>query len=253
MFLKALEQHFPEAVPAELFLTSMDNLVEAAGFRRKNTIMLLGLCRDEICRPLFDQIQNHWNSKAAGCFDMSSLGGLTSMGKTGVKAAMSHAPQVTTHPHYLFLAMPHIAIDENGEVGKVSRTGITKKSHACGALVGLLEEMKESGLGADAPPLDLLDLEESFIRHRLHPVIVRHMHSIAGHPDLVALTKIAAAAIKEDLEQLITITMDKNTTHHAVVVAIQIHGPNVSNFIAPVCAYASIDGHQTPLRWDWLY
>jgi hypothetical protein len=36
---------------------------------------------------------------------------------------------------YVFFSFPHIGIDEQGEVGAISRPGRPKKSHACGAML----------------------------------------------------------------------------------------------------------------------
>lgn len=43
--------------------------------------------------------------------------------------------------------MPHIGIDDSGEVGAISRPGRPKVSHACGALLKALGEVKSEGIG----------------------------------------------------------------------------------------------------------
>lgn len=43
--------------------------------------------------------------------------------------------------------MPHIGIDDSGEVGAISRPGRPKVSHACGALLKALSEVKADGIG----------------------------------------------------------------------------------------------------------
>ena len=38
-------------------------------------------------------------------------------GKTALKAAMHHAPEGSGKERYVYYAMPHIAIDEEGRMG----------------------------------------------------------------------------------------------------------------------------------------
>lgn len=54
--------------------------------------------------------------------------------------------QGTGRERYVFFSFPHIGIDENGEVGAISRPGRAKKSCACGALAKCLNEVKSDGL-----------------------------------------------------------------------------------------------------------
>jgi hypothetical protein len=55
--------------------------------------------------------------------------------------------QNTGRERYVFFSFPHIGIDEDGEVGAISRPGRAKKSHACGALIKCLCELQEEGVG----------------------------------------------------------------------------------------------------------
>lgn len=47
----------------------------------------------------------------------------------------------------MFFSFPHIGIDDSGEVGAISRPGRPKVSHACGALLKALAEVKNEGVG----------------------------------------------------------------------------------------------------------
>lgn len=47
----------------------------------------------------------------------------------------------------MFFSFPHIGIDDSGEVGAISRPGRPKVSHACGALLKALGEVKNEGVG----------------------------------------------------------------------------------------------------------
>jgi len=49
-------------------------------------------------------------------FNLSSLAGMFFAGKTGLAAAMHHAPIVDGKERYVFYALPHIAVDADGKV-----------------------------------------------------------------------------------------------------------------------------------------
>jgi len=55
--------------------------------------------------------------------------------------------QGTGRERYVFFSFPHIGIDDSGEVGAISRPGRPKVSHACGALLKALSEVKSEGVG----------------------------------------------------------------------------------------------------------
>ena len=55
--------------------------------------------------------------------------------------------QGTGRERYVFFSFPHIGIDDSGEVGAISRPGRAKVSHACGALLKALAEVKTEGVG----------------------------------------------------------------------------------------------------------
>ena len=66
-------------------------------------------------------------------FNVSSLGGMFFAGKTGLSAAMHHAPVMGGRERYVYYALPHIAVDENVQVGACRRHGREGASTACGS------------------------------------------------------------------------------------------------------------------------
>ena len=66
-------------------------------------------------------------------------------------------PEGATREKYIFFSFPHVAVNAAGELGEVSREA-RPHSHACGALLKVLGEVKASGCktcakeGEAAPP-----------------------------------------------------------------------------------------------------
>jgi hypothetical protein len=148
-----------------------------------------------------------------GDLHLSSLGGMFTAGKTGLKAAMHHAPIMAGKERYVFYALPHIAIDAEGKIGVCRRRCREGDSTACGALNAFRKKImiKEVSVSVNSvrdnktknkptptlitDTLDNDDIEMSLIRMRLS----REMPS-EHIPDLLELTKIAVKVILRDFE-----------------------------------------------------
>ena len=122
------------------------------GFTDENCIASVCGCRDEIAQTLRSYIKHKWGE----AFNFSSLGGMFTAGKTGLKAALHHAPRIGGRERYVFYILPHIAINEEGKSGFCQRKGI-KESSACGALCLFLQELNEGKLHIT---IDEDDIEE---------------------------------------------------------------------------------------------
>jgi len=236
VFTATLEQHFPGSIPEADFVSRTAQLLESEGFTRENTIAAVAVCRDEIARPLFVDVEQRWGPT----FSLASLAGMATAGRTGLSAALSHAPTDNGRKHLVVYAMPHIAIDRDGAIGQVRRLGVSEPSSACGSLAAL----RASLLGGHSQiGVDRFDSEQSLLSHRLQPLI--------GHgdvPDLANLTKLAATAIEEDLseimEEVLSHPGDEAGSHPngASFTGIQIHGPDDANYVWPRNALLVIDG-----------
>jgi hypothetical protein len=77
-------------------------------------------------------------------FNVHGLGAVLTCGVTGMGAGLSHCPRTGGRQKYVFFSFPHIAVNAAGVVGEVSRPGCPH-SHACGALLKVLGELKKAG------------------------------------------------------------------------------------------------------------
>jgi hypothetical protein len=244
-FAATLNQHFPGSIPEAEFVSRTAQLLEDEGFTRENTIAAVAVCRDEIARPLFVDVESRWGP----AFNLASLAGMLTAGQTGINAALSHAPSEDGLKRIVVYAMPHIAIDRNGTIGQVRRLGLSEPSSACGALVALRDGLVAGHVQIG---VDRFDAEQSLLSHRLQPMI-EHLEI----PDLVELTKLAATAIEEDLTTIIDTVSSRSTKdtsprpNGATFTGVQIHGPSGANFVWPRNAHMAIAGELRDLTPDF--
>jgi hypothetical protein len=235
-FLEILNHHFPGVQGLDRFVQSTQAALHAYGFSSHNSIACAGVCRDEITRPLVDAIQEAWGE----AFNFSSLAGMLFLGKTGFLAAQNHSPRADGREHYIFYALTHIALGEQGEIGLCYRTGRDEPSNACGALAALQVELAAGELDLS---LDPLDVEMSLIKKRLAPLIAPGVQ-----PDLLDLTRLAHRAIQEDLEAMLKLTIQPGPADYAVFTGIQIHAPDRATFVWPGSSYAVVRGEKISLK-----
>ncbi len=216
------------------FIKKSYDALKPFGFTDDNAIASVCLCRDEISQTVRSHIERMWGE----AFNFSSLAGLFTAGKTGMKAFISHAPNVNGKERYVFYAFSHIAIDENENMGACKRKGL-EKSHACGALCLFLNELSRGKINIR---LDEEDIEESLLKRRL----LREL-KYGEIPDLLTLTKITLKAIVKDLENIIEKVVDAKKADYAVISGIQIHGPE-ENYIVPDESYVIVDRERKKLE-----
>jgi len=248
-----VKQHFPTALGVDDYLARVEILLGKSGFTGENSITVLNLCRDEVTNPLKRKVQTVFGEP----FNVHGLGGVLTCGVTGMKAGLSHAPVVQAggREKYIFFSFPHIAIDSCGEPGKISRAA-RPGSHACGALLKVLGELNSHESCVEYHEIgekeehDAMDPEYSILKHRLERRIaaagLKHVSF-----ELVSLTSIAEQAITEDLETLISQSIDTSKADYAVVTGIQIHNwvdhfedgeePNL-DYMKPSKCYTVING-----------
>jgi hypothetical protein len=233
-FEDTLKKHFPVFYKEVDFVKETYNALKQFGFTDDNTIASVCVCRDEISQSIRSIIKHTWGE----AFNFSSLAGMFTAGKTGVKAAMHHAPKVDGKERYVFYIVPHIAINEDGKTGFCQRKGI-KESSACGALCLFLQELNEGKLHIT---IDEEDIEESLLKRRLLREIPY------GHiPDLLELTKITRKVIQADLEHALRKVVDTKKNDYALITGIQIHAPDC-NYIWPAECYAVLNGVKKEIK-----
>lgn len=228
----SLAREFPGAVSQDRFVAGSHEALHCHGFRAENTIAFASVCRDEVALSLVEAIEKTWGE----VFTFSSLGGMLTLGKTGFSAAQQHAPIEHGRERYAYYALPHIAIDAQGEFGNYYRPGRQKVSHACGALVAFHHELAN---GALELALDPDDLEQSILKQHL----LRKL-KYGEVPNLLSLTRIAHAVIVEELERMIRLTVDPMRSDYGLFTGIQIHAPEGRHFVWPGTAYAVLNGTQ---------
>jgi hypothetical protein len=229
-----LKKYFDRTYSEIDFIKRTYASLKGMGFNDDNTIAATCICRDEISQTLRSIIKHMWGE----AFNLSSLAGMFFAGKTGLSAAMHHAPVEDGKERYVFYAIPHIAIDADGKLGVCRREGREGASTACGALAAFQKEMTGGKINLT---MDNEDVEQSLIRMRLLREI-----PYGNVPDLLELTRITQTAIQTDLENTIKKVVDTNKSDYAVITGIQIHGPE-SNYIWPGACYAVVNNEKLSL------
>lgn len=85
--------------------------------------------------------------------------------------------------------------------------------------------------------LDEDDVENTLLRQK---ILKRLKYGVI--PSLQELTIITKEIIEEDLERLISKTVDPNKSDYGVLTGIQIHGPRNQTFIQPSKTYCKVNG-----------
>ena len=234
-FEDILKRYFDKTYTEIEFVRKTYDALKQLGFNNENTIAAKCICRDEISQSIRSVIKHMWGE----AFNFSSLAGMFFAGKTGLAAAMHHAPIADGKERYVFYALPHIAVNEEGRIGICKRAGREGESVACGALNAFQKEMASGRVNLT---MDNEDVEQSLIRMRLLREIPY------GHvPDLLELTKITLRAIQADLETTINKVVDTGKSNYAVITGIQINGPE-ANYIWPAECYAVVNGKKIELN-----
>ena len=252
--IEVVTKHFPSAIGMDDFLFRSEVMLRRFGFTADNSIALTSLCRDEITFPLKTAIHDIFGYS----LDVDGLGGVITAGTTGLGAGFSHAPIdfATGRERYVLFALPHIAIDAEGKIGSVIRSGRAQQSCACGALIKMqpmFKQYKEGTLKRESEETcwhDPLDPEFSILTNRMMKAIDKEDIPDKGL-GLVDVTKLANKVIQSDMADLIEKTVDVEKADYAVITGIQIHSTRVANskvwhphleFIAPTSMYIVKDG-----------
>lgn len=184
-FDQALRKEFPDAVPLDEFISTVRVTTSELGITPERTLALVGTCRDEEAAGLVAAIETKWGRS----FRITSLGGVSFMGRSGWRAAFGHIPDATDRGALLVVCAPHIGISDAGEVGRMNRRGQDLTTPACGALSGLLAQVEAGALPAEVDPDD-------FEATRL---ALRVVDPAAPPASLVDLTTAAAEAAEAEV------------------------------------------------------
>ena len=209
---RALETAFPRVVPEPVLIDNVTAVLERHGFTGSSAINLVSNCRDELCRPFTEYLDQKWGLPS---FNIASLAGMVFCGRTGFKAAMAHAPVVDGKERYVFWVAPHIAYSGDNEVGKVWRPGRAKASTACGALLALLGEIKSQRVNLQ---LDPNDIEMTLLKQQ----IMSHL-KYGTEPTLVELTYAVHECILSDVRRTAAAAVNLDAAEYVIISGIQVH------------------------------
>ncbi len=213
---RQIRDEFPGAVPAVDFVSSWRDACLGAGFDADTALLAVGVCRDEVCFPFAALLEAVWGP----AFQLGSLGGLLTVGRTGIAAVASHAPLEPGAPvRYVIVAAAHIGVDGSGTFGYLRREHQEVSSRTCGALMAFRDELLTSRLRLGYDPVDP---EMSLLRQRVLTALV-----YGEIPEPVELTQVVARVIDEDLRDLLGWIQDaavpEREVQTAVVTGVLIH------------------------------
>ena len=220
---------FDETVSVEDFITWSGWALARVGFRPSNCLALVDVCRDELMSGFDESVARVWGRP----FEIGSLAGLVFAGRTGLQAALSHVPGEDGRHRFVVFCLPHLGIDEEGEVGRVQRRGMHRGSSACGALIGFRAELLD---GQRAFVLDADDVEQSLLRMRLALAIGDA--DVPSLPELTELTRVAAVA---DIRRFVELARGSEPVDVAYISGIVVHLADGVDVVADVQAEVVID------------
>jgi hypothetical protein len=235
-FDQVLNDRFPGALLAWDFVATNRQVLGELGFVSENTLAGIGLCRDEICTPFEDMLQQVWGPS----FLFSSLAGAVLPGRTAFGAFLHHAPEVDGRHRIACFGFAHVAVDPAGQQGLCRRPGRTAPSNACGALKTILKALTE-GRGMPTPDPEG-DHEFALLCRRLQAVLAGRTPA-----DLIDLTLAAHAALDADWRALLEQGVDPATTDSALFTGVQVHGPQGLELVWIRTAEATVEGRQVDL------
>jgi hypothetical protein len=239
-FSTTLVRDFPGAIPANRFVYSTQESLQAHGVHRGSALPLIATCRDELAFALTAELQRAWGP----AFNMAGLAGLLTLGRTGIAAARSHAPLVGGRRAFVLFGLTHVGVDEAGTIGNCERPGVPGPSHTCGALMALHDELAGGDAHtSDYPYLDKYDPEQSLLRDRVTPRVSDPLSM-----DLLSITRIARDLIDLDSDAVIKVLRDDDVPADvAVFTGIHIHGPRGADYVDLGRSYLDRDGQTTEL------
>ena len=213
-FSEAMERLFPLSFEAEDWLDTTQVILGARGFTKENSLACISACRDILAVDVVAQVNEKW-ADSNGNFPVingSSIAGFMALGKTGMRTLLENAPPGYDRDRFVFIAMPHLAINEGGQLGSPE-----------GMLGRFRKELEQHNVSLHEDPLDS---EYCAAKTKL-----LQKHNFGPVPSLATLTKTAATIASETLDALIKETISLETADVSVLVGVQVRGPNKRDYV----------------------
>lgn len=134
-FDKIVLDHFPGAMTNKEIVSRVSSILASKGYTPLNTLLATSLCCDELARQLEDDFTGVYGNN----FNLGGLSGFPFAGNTGFGAMAAHIPD---DGYCLVVHGPHVGITEDGEVGKVERSGIALVDKCCGSAIAASNYLK---------------------------------------------------------------------------------------------------------------
>jgi len=222
---KTLHRCFPGALPGDALVHLSVAALEPFGLAPGNTIFGLSICPDEINNEPGD-LATVMSEHYGNCFPMGGIGGAPFVGKTGFGAFSGHVPD---DGNVVILFGPHIAISEDGELGKYLRDGQSTHSSACGAVIHAYEQCLALPW-SDEDNVEL-DMQQAWLRKEVR----KAMPKISAHKE--PLQQLILTAYEAVLEKLLK-CVNTNFGHGKLVliggIMINMPAPYIDHF-QPLC------------------
>jgi len=149
-------------------------------------------------------------------FPLSGLAGMPFVGKTGWGAFSSHCPE---DGNIVILFAPHVGVDGEGNIGKITRDGQNFASGACGAAIGAYKALRaDSEVGNFQN--GYLDSQMDTIKHLLKP----HTQGISeSENEMAALSYKMYDILLEFLNRIVDLKWQGPNSKLAIVGGIMIN------------------------------
>ena len=178
---ETLEKYFKGAMTGKQTEQMLFNRLQGLGFTAENTLFADCSCPDEINHDDPEEdITSLMHTRWGEMFPLGGLAGFPFTGKTGWGAFSSHCP---VDGNIVVLFAPHVGVDCDGNVGKVTRDGQSHASSACGAAIG--------ALGAVSTDPKSANFQNGYHDHQMDCI----KHFLAPHVDKIKNSENEQAAL----------------------------------------------------------
>ena len=236
--VETLERAFPTAVSLPRYVERTRRVLRAHGFTARNSLPLLGACRDELSVGIFTEVNARWGAP----FELMTVAGLPTYGRTALGAAAQHIPDSDGPPRMVAILTTHIGIDREGRIGWCGRPGQSEPTTACGALAVFRGEL---AAGRRDTRFDPSDVEMSLLRARLLPMIPE-----GEVPAFEDLTRTVRDVIATDFPPALAPVLKGTGTLLAVFTGIVVHGSHGRDWVEPGSAVLYAPGETVGRELD---